>query len=551
MAQDGVFGGEKAEATSTAGGLFLRRSSGLVREFSARDALIFNVVAFAPGLSLALIPLSLSLTVPNVNVFALIAAATAFAVCNGLTYAYLAAVMPRSGGEYVFLGRTISPLLGFTANWGFTWSQILGIAFYAGFTVTFAVAAPFFLLGAILPSSTLTSWSTSVGRQWPTFLIASAIIAVVAIVLTLGPRTIRRFMLVLFVPAMIGSLVTVWVFATTSHADFIQHFNAFSAAYGSGITYDEVFAQAAKAGFVNKSDTFGALVDAMPIAAFFFIGFTYSAYIGGEVKEPGKNQPRMILASLAFCVLFYVVNLGLFYHIVGKGFYNSFVALSYSADGAGFPATAAPVLNLFGGMMTDNALLNILMALSFFIWPFILLFAMATVCSRNLFAWSFDRIVPAGLSRVDNRFNSPWVATLAIVVGIETLLALYVFTTFFQNITNYTAIFSVAFWLASWAAILLPYRRRDLFESAPPSARRRLFGVPVMTLVGIGNLFLYTLSLIGVFKFPAFTGPNGTRAILFVVGIYVSGVVIYLVSSQLQLRRGVDLSLIYNELPPD
>ena len=123
-------------ATTTAGGLFVRRSSGLVREFSARDALVFNLVAFAPALSIALIPLSLALTVPNVNVFALIAVAVLFAICNGLTYAYLSAAMPRSGGEYVFLGRTISPLLGFTANWGFPWSQLLGIAFYAGFTVT-------------------------------------------------------------------------------------------------------------------------------------------------------------------------------------------------------------------------------------------------------------------------------------------------------------------------------------------------------------------------------------------------------------------------------
>jgi basic amino acid/polyamine antiporter, APA family len=548
--QESVFGGG-GEATSTAGGLFLRRSSGLVREFSARDAFIFNVVAFAPGLSIALIPLSLSLTVPNVNVFALIAVATAFAVCNGLTYAYLSAVMPRSGGEYVYLGRTISPALGFTANWGFTWSQILGIAFYAGFTVTFAIATPFFILSAVLPSGTLSSWSNSVSKQWPTFLIATAFVVVVAVVLMLGPRVIRRFMLIAFVPALIGSLITIVVFATTSHSDFVHHFNAFSAAHGTGVTYNQVFSQAAKEGFVNHSNTFGALIDAMPIAAFFFIGFTYSAYIGGEVKEPGKTQPRMIILSLAFCCLFYVINLGLFYHIVGQGFYNSFVALSYSSKGAGFPASAAPVINLFGGMMTSNSILNILMALSFFIWPFILLFAMATVCSRNLFAWSFDRIMPAAFTKVDSRFSSPWVATLVIVAGIEVLLALYVFTTFFQNITNYTAIFSVAFWLASWAAILLPYRRRDLFEAAPPSARRQVLGVPVMALVGVGNLVLYTLSLIGVFKFPAFSGPNGTRAILFVVAIYLSGIVIYALSSQIQLRRGVDLALIYKELPPE
>jgi amino acid transporter len=539
------------DATTTPGGLFLRRSSGLVREFSPRDAFVFNMVAFAPGLSIALIPLSLSLTVPNVNVFALIAVAVVFAIANGLTYAYLAAAMPRSGGEYVFLGRTIHPLVGFFANWGFTWSQILGMAFYASFTVSFAVAVSFFILGANLDNHTLLSWSNSVADQWPTFLIASAMVLVVAIVLSLGPRVTRRFLNILFIPALIGSAVTVWVLATTSHSEFVSHFNSFMAKHGSGQTYDGVVSAAAHSGYVEKAHTFGALIDAMPIAAFFFIGFTYSAYIGGEVKEPGKTQPRTIMAALAFSTLLYVVNLGLFYHTVGQGFYNSFVYLSGTDQGTGLPAGGSPVINLFSGIMTGNSVLNVLMALSFFIWPFILLFAMATVCSRNLFAWSFDRILPSAITRVDSRFSSPWVATLLIIVSIEILLAFYVFTTFFQNITNYTAIFSIAFWVASWAAILLPYRRPDLFAAAPPSARRMIAGVPLITILGVGNLILFTLSLIGVFKFPAFSGPNGNRAIIFVIVIYASGALIYLASALIQRRRGVDLSLIYKEIPPE
>src|SRR5882757_7711418 len=79
--EDGMSEPQQSDTTTTPGGLFLRRSSGLVREFSPRDAFVFNVVAFAPGLSLALIPLSLALTVPNVDVFALIAVAVAFAIC--------------------------------------------------------------------------------------------------------------------------------------------------------------------------------------------------------------------------------------------------------------------------------------------------------------------------------------------------------------------------------------------------------------------------------------------------------------------------------------
>src|SRR5579871_5309126 len=100
-------------ATTTASGLYVRRSSGLVREFGAKDTFVFNVVAFAPGLSIALIPISLAQTVPNVNVYALIVVSVIFAIANGLTYAYLSAAMPRSGGEYVYLGRIVNPVVGF------------------------------------------------------------------------------------------------------------------------------------------------------------------------------------------------------------------------------------------------------------------------------------------------------------------------------------------------------------------------------------------------------------------------------------------------------
>jgi len=371
------------------------------------------------------------------------------------------------------------------------------------------------------------------------------------VVLTLGPRVVKRILNILAIPAIIGSVVTLVVLATTSHAGFITRFDAFMARHGHGQTYHSIMQAAAKAGYIEKAHTFGALVSAMPIAAFFFIGFTYSVYIGGEVKEPGKTQPRMIMLALALCATLYIANLGFFYHAVGQDFYNAFVYLSGTATGTGLPATVSAVINLFSGMMTNSSVLNVLMAISFFTWPFLLLFAIAMVCSRNLFAWSFDRILPSALTKVDRRFSSPWIATLVIVVGVELLIAVYVFTTFFQNITNYTAIFSVAFWLASWAAIVLPYRRRELFAAAPASARRTVAGVPVMVLLGIGNLVLYTLSLIGVFKFPAFSGPAGGSAILFVVAIYASGVVIYLVSTQLQKRRGVDLSLIYKEIPPE
>jgi len=173
------------------------------------------------------------------------------------------------------------------------------------------------------------------------------------------------------------------------------------------------------------------------------------------------------------------------------------------------------------------------------------------ICTRNLFAWSFDRIVPAAVTKVSPRTHAPWVSTLIVVAVAEVLLAIYVFTTFFNQVSNYIVIFSVAFWMASFAAILMPYRRPDVFAQAPVEVRRLIFGVPVLTLLGVGNLALFTLILWGSFKTPGFSGPTGGKAVLFVIAIYVSGAAIYMISKALRRREGVDLELLFKEIPPE
>jgi amino acid transporter len=195
--------------------------------------------------------------------------------------------------------------------------------------------------------------------------------------------------------------------------------------------------------------------------------------------------------------------------------------------------------------------LNVLIGASFILWHALLLFVIAMICTRNLFAWSFDGVAPRQLATVGERTHAPWVAAIVITAVASILLALYVFTDFFTIVVNYIVIFSIAFWMASFAAILLPYRRPDLFNQAPDSVRKRIGGIPVISLLGVGNLALFTLILVASFKTPAFSGPTGGRAIAFVVGIYVVGVILYFVSRAVQKARGVDLDLLYKEIPPE
>jgi APA family basic amino acid/polyamine antiporter len=527
-------------------GLYVRQSSGLIREFRPADVFVFNTLGYALGLVLAVVPTFIAALWPEQNVLLVVTIGTVLTIFNAAMYGYLAGIMPRSGGDYVYLSRVVHPSIGFTANWGFTWSQFLGLGLYAAFTVNFGIAIALATLGNATDNETLVDWSVSVGGDWQVFLIGAAILVLVMLVLSLNTRVVRNIFMIGFIPALVGTFVTIGVLLTTSKEEFVTKFNAFMAERADGQTYQGLIDQASSSGFSVGDATFTGALLALPIGYWIYIGFTYSAYIGGEVKQASKTQPRMMLATLGFAYLVYMIAFWRYYDIVGQDFTNSAVFLG---DDSGIPVS--PVLNFFAGIMTDSTILNVLMGLSFILWHALLLFVIGMICTRNIFAWSFDGVAPRQLATVGERTHAPWVAAILISAIAIVLLALYVFTSFFTIVVNYIVIFSVAFWLASFAAILLPYRRRDLFEQAPESVRRKILGVPVITLLGIGNLILFTLILIASFDTPAFSGPTSGRAIAFVVGIYVSGFVLYFIARAIRQSRGVNLDLLYKEIPPE
>src|SRR5215471_1715349 len=127
--------GQSAASTSTTPKLFVRQSSGLVRNVSVTNALFFNVAAFV-GVGLTLYPIFYSL--PFVPIWkagpfsaygwASIIAGL-FCVLLAFIFASLTSVMPRSGGDYVFSSRILHPFLGWLESWTLVIASVLIIAF--------------------------------------------------------------------------------------------------------------------------------------------------------------------------------------------------------------------------------------------------------------------------------------------------------------------------------------------------------------------------------------------------------------------------------------
>lgn len=530
--------------------LFARKASGLIREFGFFDTFVFNVIGYALGLVLAITPFFAGALFPGANIFLILVVGTILTVFNGLTYSLLSGAMPRSGGEYVYNGRILHPAIGFMANWGFSWSQFLGIGIYSKWTIDYALSVSLTTLGYATGNKGLLDAGLYIAKPGPLFIFGTIVLIIVVLVQLAGMRFLRRFLNFFFFIATLGTLVTLGVFLASSHEAFVQRFNEFMASTANmQNAYDAVIALARSNGWQPVPQTLGAVLLALPLGYWVYIGFTYSVYIGGEVKEPQKTQAYGILASLLFGFVLYMAVFGAYYAVIGTEFNNAAAFLQYNTQVN--PLPVAGVLNFFAGLLTKNPLLLILMDFSFFLWHFLLLFTMFTICVRNMFAWAFDQIMPTWLTKVTDKSRAPWSATLAVAVLSWILLIIFVFTHLFDYVFNYIVIFGIAFWITSFAAILLPYRRKELFEAAPAMVQAKIGGVPWVTIAGVINLILFTLILYSSFKLPAFSGPVGQAAILFVIGIYVSGLVIYYIAAYLRRQKGVDLNLLYGEIPPE
>src|ERR671933_2835095 len=186
----------------TAPELFTRNATGLVRELSAFDA--FNLV-----FSAVLIPVGITQFMgfapqfwPHANMLVSFAIATPLVACFGLVYLYFTVVMPRSGGDYVWVSRTLHPSLGFIVNFSLTFVFLTWVAF--NFTFMLSVVGP----AAAYVAGIHGSWinSPSNGEM---MLVATILTALFAVLMIFGVRAVARYMKITFALVWIG--MAIWL----------------------------------------------------------------------------------------------------------------------------------------------------------------------------------------------------------------------------------------------------------------------------------------------------------------------------------------------------
>jgi amino acid transporter len=527
--------------------MFTRQASGLVREFSLSDVTIMNLAGQSIGAGAALSVITAATIWPGANVLLLLVLGAILSVITAIVYGLMSAAMPRSGGDYVFVGRTLHPAIGFMSNFVITVTLFIALGLYSYLVVVYGLSNSMTALGLVSGNSWLADAGTtlSTNKGWIFAVSLVAMLCTLAITF-FGEKAVRWAFRILFVIGMLGVLVMIGTLAFTSRADFSARLGQY---LGNGMTLESIRHAADAAGFHKVGFSLKQTLLALPFGFFLFVGLTYTTYIGGEVKRPQRSQPYGMLLAILIGGGAEFVLIAFVYRMIG---WDNIHAITYllnnAPDKLSFPTD--PLVSFFASLASGNTLLSAIIGISFVAWWLILLLFVVILPSRNIFAWSFDRLMPMFLTKVSKN-GTPWVANAIVGVLAIGILILTVFTDVFTILANYILLISITFLIAGVAAAVFPWRRPDLYERSPGIVRTQLFGLPIVAIAGVLQAILFAYIIYAALDKPAFSGPTGRKALLFVVAVVLAGPVIYAIAKWYRRRENMDLGLMYRELPPD
>jgi APA family basic amino acid/polyamine antiporter len=531
-------------------GLFVRRSSGLVREFGMSDVAVINLVGVNLGIVAALSIAALAGLWPGASMILVVVIGAAISLATVITYGLLSAAMPRAGGDYVFVSRGLTPVLGFLANWMITFSLFVLLGLFSVGLVTQALAPGLAALGVTSESSSLVNAATDLTEDKGLIaLVAIAAMLLAVAVAWAGDRAVKYAFRTLAAVGVFGIVVAIVSLFANGSSGFTENINDALTFTGGGSLAD-IRAAADEAGFEPVGFSLGATLSALPYAFYAFVGLTYTSYLGGEIQRPQRSQPMGMLIALATSLLLYVLLFAGVYSAMG---WDSIHAWSF-VGGADPDALTffggAPLGSFLIAAGSGSPVISVILLASFLAWFFLILLFAVVLPIRNLFAWSMDRVLPEAVSRVSPR-GVPYVATAIIALVAIGMVFIAVYSDFISLVVNYTLLYSTTFLLAGIAAMAFPYRRPDLFERAPASVRRRVGGIPLVSLAGAVQTVVFGVIIYYALKTPAFGGPTGRNALLLIGGLLLAAPVVFTISRAIRSRQGYDMDATYQALPPD
>lgn len=245
------------------------------------------------GVGIFLTPHLVAQSVTSPGVFLLLwALGGLLAIAGAVTYAELGAMMPDAGGDYVYLDRAFGPTMGFAAG------VVLFVGVFGGSIASMSAAVSQYqirLLAGLVGLDLSTPWIEIGSVGWTGVeVVAILLVLVLTLLNAFGVRlSASTQTLLTLIPVGVLTVFAVAALVTSPHD---------SAAPASG-----------EAG---GPASIGAAVLNIYFA---YAGWNAVAYVGGEVRDPGRVIPRALLLGTAIVTALYLVLCASWIAVLGMG----------------------------------------------------------------------------------------------------------------------------------------------------------------------------------------------------------------------------------------
>jgi len=388
-------------------------------------------------------------------------------LCGAATYAELGAALPRSGGEYNFLGRIYHPLAGFISGWV---SALIGFAA--------PVAAVALAFGKYSTAALPGDYAPWVGKA-----LACALVILVTLMHSRNRRSSGRFQFAFTAIKVI--LILAFCIAAFIFTSDPQPISAMPQAGDWDIL---------------TSSAFGV---ALIYVAYSYMGWNAATYISGELENPQKDLPRILIFGTGLVMVLYVLLNYVFLYAAPMAAMEGQVEIGYIAAQGIFGETGARI----AGVMLSLLLISTVSA-------------MTLAGPRALQAIGEDFKALKFLGKV----NADGIPRNAIYFQ-SAIALIYIVTSSFKAIVVFAgAMLALNSFLAILGVFVLRYREPNLPRPY------KTWGYPIVPLV--------YMAITGFML--AFVVMNEPDKALGGLGIILVGVVFYGVSARLSTENQND-----------
>jgi basic amino acid/polyamine antiporter, APA family len=523
--------------------LYARKSSGLVRTIGVFGAMVFGVHCISLSSS-GLIPFSWVAGVwPGSSIIGVLTVAMIFCLFHAYTYASIGAAMPRSAADYTLASRVLNAPLAFGASW----TLVIFSAMVAGSLIAWipktAVPTLARTMGIIFNNAGLLSFA-----DWSASAIGIIVIGTVGALITfftmiLPTRTIVRILEVGFFLGLLAWVILYFQLGTAGADSFPAAWDRFM---GAGSFADRI--ELAKAnGMVTNPNVAIMTLAGLIMGFWIFYGYYIPTFFAGEVKQTDTTLLSGSWSSLIVTWAIFVVGALLLQRLVPL----EWIAAESYLSNVGYEGTTMPWITFYAAILRPSFPLVLIVALA---WVYTLINLAQTYffyCSRIIFAWSFDRLIPESVCYIHPKLRSPIIAILIITIIAEIgiidaatggVMGAQLNFVFFAVCTQLIPVLAMT---------LFPYLKPDLYQNASAMVRRKIGKLPAVTVVGAITLSYLLWMIIASFAFPAVGGRIGSGTLLTLAIFFLSGIAVFFIARAYRLKNeGIDINWTFSSVPP-